>query len=237
MSAPTRPAVVLFRGDPPRDEQEKRLPRGLLTTLHRALLRRLRSLAVDIYIAGQDGRSFRLEGPAGDAAWPIEPLGRRIETALRFCFDSGYRRVLVLAGDIMAPEADDLQRAIDALCDERRTGVIGASGDGGFYVAGFNVEPAVDWDSVVADRGRAAQELIEQLVRDGFAMAALPPADDIDTIEDARRAARLRVFSRRALRLAHQIVCSLARALFVPQETVAPKAITSLGCFLRAPPR
>jgi hypothetical protein len=165
-------AIVLFCGNAARDEQQKNLPRGFLSRLHDALLRCLRALDAEVYVARHDGRAFFI----GDAAFPIGTLGTQIDTALRFCFDAGHERVVIVAGDAPVDERI-VQRALDATSP-----VIAASRDGGFALAGFSELPAIDWDDVVADRAHAAQSL-----RACMQFDELPRVDDIDTLDDARQ--------------------------------------------------
>lgn len=167
-----RPAIVVFCGNPPRDEQQKNLPPRFLSRLHQSLLRRLRTLDADVYVARHDDHRFHV----GDKSWPIASLGTQIDVALRHCFDRGHQRVVIVAGDAPVDESI-VRRALDATSP-----VIAASSDGGFALAGFNAPPPIDWDAVVADRARAAQTL-----REYVDVVDLPRVDDIDTLEDARR--------------------------------------------------
>jgi 2-phospho-L-lactate guanylyltransferase (CobY/MobA/RfbA family) len=169
-----RGAVVLFCGNPAKDELQKNLPPRFLTRLHDALLRRLRLLDADVFVARHDDREFRV----GDAVWPVDTLGTQIDTALRFCFQS-HDRVVIVAGDAAIDPAI-VQRALDA-----HEAVIAESGDGGFALAGFSVPPDIDWNAVVADRAHAAEALRERV-----SIEELPRIDDIDTLEDARRLIR-----------------------------------------------
>src|SRR6185369_630286 len=116
-----RPAIVLFCGNSVRDELQKNLPPRFLTRLHDALLRQLRALDADVYVARHDDREFRV----GDAVWPVDTLGNQIDTALRFCFQS-HDRVVIVAGDA-AIDPDVVRRALAA-----GEAVISESGDGGF---------------------------------------------------------------------------------------------------------
>ncbi|HJW93300.1 MAG TPA: DUF2064 domain-containing protein [Thermoanaerobaculia bacterium] len=168
-------AIVLFCGNAARDERQKNLPRGFLSRLHGALLRRLRTLDAEVYVARHDDQSFLV----GDAVFTIGTLGSQIETALRHCFDRGHERVLIVAGDAPIDERI-VQRALDATSP-----VIAASRDGGFALAGFSELPSIDWDDVVADRAHAAQAL-----RACLPFNELPRVDDIDTLDDARRLLR-----------------------------------------------
>ncbi len=187
---PRRAAIVLFCGDPARDERQKQLPPHFLRRLHRALIARLSSVEAELYVAHHDAVEFRI----GDRAWPSRSLAMQLETALRFCFGRGHARVLLVAGDA-ALDPRVVRRAI-----EMREPVLAASGDGGFAIAGFSELPEIEWESVVADRSHAAARLRERV-----AMRELPRIDDIDSIEDARRIARLFTL----------IGSWLARALFV----------------------
>jgi len=180
MSSARHGAVVLFCGNAAKDERQKNLPRRFLSRLHDELLRRLRLLDADVYVARHDEREFRI----GEGAWPVGTLGNQIDTALRFCFDAGHSRVVIVAGDAAIDPAI-VQRALDA-----PEAVIAESGDGGFALAGFSAPPDVDWNAVVADRAHAARNLRVQCD-----VVDLPRIDDIDTPEDVRRVVRARTSS------------------------------------------
>jgi glycosyltransferase A (GT-A) superfamily protein (DUF2064 family) len=211
-----RPAIVLFCGNPARDELQKNLPPRFLTRLHDALLRRLRALDVDVYVARHDDVQFRI----GEVAWPVGTLGNQIDTALRFCFDAGHRRVLIVAGDAAIDPAI-VQRALDA--DDA---VIAESGDGGFALAGFSALPEIDWNAVVADRTRAAQALRERV-----SIEELPRIDDIDTLEDARR-----VVSKATSSLLRILASLLTRAQPNNSTTQQPNNQATRQLPSRAPP-
>lgn len=210
-----RRAIVLFCGNPARDEQQKNLPPRFLTRLHDALLRDLRALDADVYVARHDEREFRV----GDAAWPVGTLGTQIDTALRFCFRS-HDRVVIVAGDA-AIDAAIVQKALDA-----RETVIAESGDGGFALAGFSAAPDVDWNAIVADRSHAAQSLRERMP-----VEELPRIDDIDTLEDAKRV--VRIATSPLLRL---LATLIARAIATPLAPAYPRTRATTHIPSRAPP-
>jgi 2-phospho-L-lactate guanylyltransferase (CobY/MobA/RfbA family) len=210
-----RPAVVLFCGNAVRDERQKNLPRRFLSRLHDALLRRLRLLDADVYVARHDDREFRI----GEVAWPVGTLGNQIDTALRFCFQS-HDRVVIVAGDAAIDPAI-VQRALDA-----HEAVIAESGDGGFALAGFSAPPDIDWNAVVANRAHAAEAL-----RDRVSIEELPRIDDIDTPEDARRVVRAHPSS--LLRL---IATLLTRQQPNNPTTQQPSHPATLQLPSRAPP-
>src|SRR5690242_17378237 len=164
-----RSAIVLFCGDAAKDERQKHLPPRFLSRLHDSLLRRLRTLDADVYVATHDDHQFRI----GPEVWPVDTLGAQIDRALRFCFAT-HDRVLIVAGDAPIDTAI-VQRALDS-----ENAVIAPSRDGGFALAGFSALPDVDWNAIVAIRAHAADAL-----RARIACAELPRVDDIDDVEDA----------------------------------------------------
>ena len=114
MDSRNRAVVVLFRGDPRRDERQKRLPRQFLSTLHVAILKTIGEVAgVDVLIARDVGPDFRL----GDRSWQLDSLAERIAAAIAYGFSRGYARVLLLAGDIVDVRRDAIERAFQALGD------------------------------------------------------------------------------------------------------------------------
>ena len=103
-----RSAIVLFCGDAAKDERQKHLPPRFLSRLHDSLLRRLRTLDADVYVATHDDHQFRI----GPEVWPVDTLGAQIDRALRFCFAT-HDRVLIVAGDAPIDTAI-VQRALDS---------------------------------------------------------------------------------------------------------------------------
>jgi glycosyltransferase A (GT-A) superfamily protein (DUF2064 family) len=227
-----RAAVVLFCGDPRREERQKRLPRRFLAILHRSLQRTLRGIQSDLFIASDDGDRFRISG-ASSASWQIGSLAGRVETAVRHCFSSGYARVLLLAGDVVDVARDDLAHALRLLETTAQRAVIGPSGDGGFYLAGFNAPPDLDWEHLFDDRSRSRDELADALRDHGYTIESMRRVDDIDNLADAERIVRELPGA-----LAGELRAMLAAVveyLAVPQPPYV--AVTfSLGCGLRAPP-
>ena len=235
MDSPNRAVVVLFRGDPRRDERQKRLPRRFLSTLHVAILKTIGEVAgVDVLIARDVGDYFRL----GDRSWQLDSLGERIQAAIAYGFSHGYARVLLLAGDVVDLRRDDITHALDALNVSGRRAAIGFSSDGGFYAAGFSQSPEVDWARVLHDRPNAGAALAEALRADGFVVEELPPVDDIDTRADAERLVRPRRASRALLRLIAKLTSILQRLVVVTELPQAPVGVALAFCSrLRGPPR
>jgi len=206
---PRRAAVVLFCGDPAREERQKRLPRGFLSRLHDALLARFERLDADVYVARSDMRTT---------------LAGQIESAVSACRERGHRRVVLVAGDALVDDSI-MRRAIAA--DEP---MIAASGDGGFAIAAFATDATLDWDAVVERRELAAQRLRERLD-----VIELPRIDDIDSLDDARRVMQVRAFSVSALRMLRLIASCLIRTSQVVHDQVKLDRSLTIRA-LRAPP-
>jgi len=219
MDSRNRAAVILFRGDPRREERQKGLPRGFLSTLHTAILKTIGEVAgVDVLIARDVGDTFRL----GDGCWHLQSLAERIDAAIAYGFSRGYTRVLLLAGDIIDIRRDDILRALYALEGSVRRAAIGFSSDGGFSIAGFSQSPQVDWTRLLHDRQNAGAALHEALRADGFVIEELPLVDDVDSRDDAQRLVRQRRISRELLRLIVKLTSILERVIADAAMPLAP---------------
>ena len=122
--------MVLFAGDPRREEAQKGLPARFLAKLHDRLARTIRAFGVDLLVADE------LAG--GN-------LSEKVEQAFVRTFARGYERVVVLAGDIVLPPTI-LKQAIDAAGT-----TIGRTRDGGFYLLACDELPFIDWTSLAYD--------------------------------------------------------------------------------------
>jgi 2-phospho-L-lactate guanylyltransferase (CobY/MobA/RfbA family) len=212
-------AVVLFRGDPRREERQKELPPQFLSTLHQRLLRLLDTIeGADVLTASGVGRQLTIEGAGHRGQWSTSTLADRVDIAVRFCFESGYQRVVLLAGDVALPDRETIARALSALDDPAPRLVLGSSSDGGFYLAGFNRQAEVQWQSILERRSLAASSLAVEGIRAGFAIVMVGVVDDIDARADAERLVRMRRGSRGLLHLLER----LASLLFQSQSEDSP---------------
>jgi glycosyltransferase A (GT-A) superfamily protein (DUF2064 family) len=167
-------AVVLFAGDARREERAKGLPPRFLRVVRAAVLCTLRRTP-----------EIELIEPPPESG----SLAAQIESALSFAFNAGYRRVILLAADVPGLSSAMIRRASHLLASGR-SAVIGGSGDGGFYLAGFSAPPGVDWNEVALCTGQAATSLAAALNATGWEISSIPVVDDIDSLADARRIAR-----------------------------------------------
>jgi len=240
MDSHSQAVVVLFRGDPRREERLKRLPRRFLSTIHAALLKTIGEVpGVDVLIARDAGDDFRL----GEGCWELHSLAERIEAATAYGFSRGYTQVLLLAGDIAEIRREDIAHALQALHGSGRRAAVGFSSDGGFYAAGFSQLPAFDWTPLLRDRTKTGAALSEALHADGFVVEQLPPVDDIDSRADAERLVRTRRVrtrsgSRALLRLLTKLGSILDQlpAEFAPLPFARRDAALAFSSTFRGPP-
>jgi len=113
-------------------------------------------------------------------------LGERMELALRRSFSEGASRVVLIGSDLPDLPPELLKEAFVSLLDNGA--VIGPARDGGYYLIGFRSDaflPAVfrgvEWstDTVFA-------QTMAIFERKGRQVHALPPWQDVDTIDDLK---------------------------------------------------
>ena len=189
-------AVILFTGDVRREERRKRLPRHLLATIHATVEREVRrAVGCDLFVCGSTRGVTNVSGTFVAGA---RPVGEQISTALATLFAHGYERVIVIAGDVAALQARHVAAASRQLrCDGRRAAV-GPCRDGGFYLAGFNQQPELDWNVLPWFGATVATELSLALSGDAFEVEELESLDDVDDLADAERVAADRTLRLRA---------------------------------------
>ena len=216
-------AVVLFTGDVRREERRKSLPRRCLAAMHASLARQVRLAgSCDLFVAG---KGSDLPGVRAMVRGEGSDIASQVSTAVATMFANGYRSVIVLAGDVAGFTPRHLSAAIALLRRSSRGAVIGRCRDGGFYLAGFNANPGVDWRALPWFRPEISAALRVGLEQDSFAVAELGTLDDIDSIDDLRRAAHDRSLNERAtaLSLLHASpFVATARTAPLLQLSVAP---------------
>jgi glycosyltransferase A (GT-A) superfamily protein (DUF2064 family) len=210
-------AVILFAGDARREERAKGLPPRFLHAVRAAVLGTLRRTP-DIEV---------IDPPRGAGS-----LAGQIENALSSAFAAGYRRVILLAADVPGLSSALISEA-SLLLAGGKSAVIGGSGDGGFYLAGFNAPPGIDWREVALCTERACASLAAALRTDGWQIFSLPEVDDIDSLADARRVAR-RLNRFPALQRKLRSLLALSSPTFYRSR--APLPVLPTDAPLRGPP-
>ncbi len=184
-----RIAVVLFTGDAKREGRQKCLPPRLLSNLHRQLIRTIDRIPLTdifrVYVA--KGVSYLCDGTRSVELSRTGSLALDVERALNETFSRGYGRVLLLAGDVCGLGKGPIQTAIARLETEQTTLVAGRSGDGGFYLAGFNQLPNIEWSKIRWFSSDAASSLVQEARAAGMIVAEVEQIDDIDDLRDAIR--------------------------------------------------
>ncbi len=181
-------AVILFTGNPRAEEAQKRLPSRFLSTLHAHLETTVRGLAsVDLIVAADDSDGFRIDAPGATHRPQAVSLAAKVESAVALAFNSGYESVVLLAGDILGLRGDTLERTFELLEAGSDVCVLGPSGDGGFYLAGFNSLPRLDWTSIPWCSPDTALALCAYAVEAGVIVRIIERLDDVDTLAEAIR--------------------------------------------------
>ena len=231
-------AVVAFLGDLRREAREKNLPARFLSAVHRHVAQSVRALPdADLLIATHAAGRFEITRNGVFLSVAASTLAEQLDHAVRSCFEAGYERVLLLAGDIADSPASEIRAAIAALDSRRPRMAMGRSSDGGFYLVGFNAAPCIDWERVSWHTATVADEMAQLARAAGFEEVPLLPLDDIDSLSEAwrllsrpSRSARVRRL-RLALRsILLETQSATPRVLRCP--LASPRAIISL----RAPP-
>ena len=114
-----------------------------------------------------------------------DDLGERELAALRWAFDKGYERAVIVGSDVPGVGAAEVRGALDAL-DEAAV-VLGPAEDGGYWLIGATrAEPrlfgGIEWSSV-----RVLDATLARAAEAGLACRLLEPRFDVDTIADVER--------------------------------------------------
>ena len=230
-----RQAVILFTGDPRREELRKGLPPHFLRRLHRSLIDTIERIEnTDLFVVATTPGSAR---PGRLLRFEHETLSDQITEALSQCFQTGYRQVILLAGDTWGVSSATMLQAFESLQTRRNAAVIGPSGDGGFYLAGFNHASAVAWAEIPLHAHDAAASLSAHLLNSGAQVTILPEFDDIDSLGDAVRSlARMRLPALQALkRCLASLLATLKKQVWsLTFDLVSSPAVA--GAPFRAPP-
>lgn len=231
-------AIILFTGDPRREELRKGLPPRFLRLLHRELIATIRRVPeIDLFVVN-NGCAPAEAVNGVTLSYPRCDLVLQMHLAVDHCRSAGYESILVLAGDILGITAETLTAAFARL-QVGKTAVIGESGDGGFYLAAFNSDSNVQWENIPLHTHRAAVVLRQQLRLCGLRVVSLPRLNDIDSLQDAHKIlATLRLLPRANRRLRTRLAAMLALPLLTRQSNRHPASlILESGLqLLRAPP-
>ncbi|HVR43779.1 MAG TPA: DUF2064 domain-containing protein [Thermoanaerobaculia bacterium] len=225
-------AVVIFAGDPRREARSKGLPPRLLSALHSRIASSAGSLpAIDLFFAFDAAGGIRLDSSGTSCELACgSALDRKVSAVLQI-LSARYDAVVLLAGDLPGVDPDVLEAALHSLESSDPAAAIGPSGDGGFYLAGFNRAPSFDWAALPWHGERLALELARALGAAGFELTILPRCDDIDSAGDAIRLARAAAGPIRSL-----ILGIMLRSPALPEPHGSPSRPFTASLHVRAPP-
>ncbi|MFA6954405.1 MAG: DUF2064 domain-containing protein [Thermoanaerobaculia bacterium] len=181
-------AVILFTGNSLRDERAKGLPPRFLGVVHEWLAETARGMGcTDLLLAGDDDEGFFVDAPGVRLRTPASALADRVGDAVSVAFASGYGSVVLLAGDVLGLRRETLERSFAWLESSENASVLGPSGDGGFYLAGFRRGMSIDWSAIAWCSPDAAAAFCTEATRSGLTVLTLEQLDDIDSLADAER--------------------------------------------------
>jgi len=115
-----------------------------------------------------------------------EDLGARMLHAFKSGFNEGYKNIIIIGSDCPDVNPAVLEEAFSELREHDL--VIGPSADGGYYLLGMkNLYKAlfgeIDWST-----DRVLEQTLEKANSLSLSVACLPELNDIDTIEDLKKA-------------------------------------------------
>ena len=95
-------------------------------------------------------------------------------------------KVVIIGSDCRDLTPDLVQQAFDEL--DRHTFVVGPALDGGYYLLGMNAFHPEVFEGVEWSSEHTLRQTLDQMIRPGQSVFALPALSDIDFIEDWERA-------------------------------------------------
>lgn len=115
-------------------------------------------------------------------------LGEKMHHCIHTLLDKGWTNVILIGSDIPSLSKKILNQAIEMLEDHCVDTIIGPSGDGGYYLIGFNQQSYnktifenIDWGS--SNVYNQTMTKLDSLVNQ---TGILPTLRDVDTIEDLK---------------------------------------------------
>ncbi|WP_462325009.1 TIGR04282 family arsenosugar biosynthesis glycosyltransferase [Desulfoplanes sp.] len=113
-----------------------------------------------------------------------DDLGERMDAAFTHAFSRGYSRVLLVGSDIPDMSSDTLKEGFAWLVDN--DACLAPATDGGYYCIGFTRSgycPEV-FQNMTWSTPEVFEQTRERLTTCGASIHLLPPAGDVDTMED-----------------------------------------------------
>ena len=113
-------------------------------------------------------------------------LGQKMKNAFEYCFEKGYKKVLIIGSDCPEIDYKTLNHASEKLNDH--DAVIGPANDGGYYLLGFK-NTIIDeaFINMKWSNDKVFDETVSRLENNNCSVATLQELIDIDTYEDLEK--------------------------------------------------
>lgn len=118
-------------------------------------------------------------------------LGERMQNAFNHAFEKGYSRVTIIGSDCYDLKKKHLEEAFDQL--EINDVVIGPAEDGGYYLLGLNGPCPALFEGKEYSHEKVFEELMKEVQELELEYHLLPKLNDIDTIEDVKGTALMKI--------------------------------------------
>ena len=109
-------------------------------------------------------------------------LGEKMSHALRWAFDNGYEKALLIGSDIPMLGAAQIEEAFVRL--EQFDIVIGPTHDGGYYLIGMKTPVPQLFECIQWSTNVVLYETLQKAQRHNLSTCQLPKENDIDDFED-----------------------------------------------------
>ncbi len=113
-------------------------------------------------------------------------LGERMSGAFEELWIKGYKKILLIGGDLPALPLRFLEHACEILEDPGKEVVLGPSRDGGYYLVGMNRPLPQIFQRMSWSHSNVLDETIKKLASLGICPKILSTWFDIDTLDDLR---------------------------------------------------
>ncbi|HEY1233497.1 MAG TPA: TIGR04282 family arsenosugar biosynthesis glycosyltransferase [Candidatus Binatia bacterium] len=153
-------------------------------------LRALRN--ADLYLAFTPLRARRLIRRLTPTRFEIFPqrggvdLGARMQSIFATLFAKGYKRIVLIGGDLPPVPLSHFAQAFSYLDDPEPRAVLGPSTDGGYYLIGLNRDQPELLDRMTWSHDQVLTQTLARLISLDIKSHLLPTWRDIDTIDDVR---------------------------------------------------
>ena len=109
-------------------------------------------------------------------------MGQRMMNAFKTGFQQGFRKIVLVGGDIVNLDPGVIAEAFDALEDEKA--VLGPATDGGYYLIGMKSMQEFIFRDKEWGQKSVFKDTCMQLQQKGFEVVVLEERSDVDTVDD-----------------------------------------------------